>query len=96
VDLDPKLGELTRVVARERFDVVGFSISADRYVGRLHEAMSAVRRANPAALVVVGGSLFAERPELADELRPDFVAADAESASRAMTSILDTAGRSAT
>jgi methanogenic corrinoid protein MtbC1 len=96
VDLDPDMAGLVRAVGRDSFDVVGLSISASRYIDRLKRTVAMVRKANPASVVVVGGSLLAEQPELADDIRPDYVAADAESATRAMTSILDGAGRSTT
>jgi methylmalonyl-CoA mutase cobalamin-binding subunit len=96
VDPDPEPDARIRLVAKGGFDAAGLSISASRFVDRLKSTLDAVRLANSRALAVVGGSLLAGRPDLAEWLRPDFVAGDADSAMRAMTSILDSAGRSAT
>jgi MerR family transcriptional regulator, light-induced transcriptional regulator len=63
-------------LARRRHDVVGFSLSSDRHVGALAQAIGSARSVsrNPKLKILVGGPVFAEQPELADKLGADVCA----------------------
>ena len=64
------------------YDAVGFSLSCDRFVEPLRAAIAQARAIsrNPSLRVLLGGALFAERPNLAGDLGADFCAADADAA----------------
>ena len=64
------------------FDVVGFSLSADRHVETLGAAirLSRARSRNPEILILVGGPAFVHDPGLAARLGADATAVDAPSA----------------
>jgi methanogenic corrinoid protein MtbC1 len=63
-------------LARDDFDAVGFSLSCDRYIESLRGAIRAAREAsrNPRLTILVGGPVFAARPELAAPLGADVCA----------------------
>jgi methanogenic corrinoid protein MtbC1 len=67
-------------LAREWRDVLGFSLSCDRHVEALTKAIFEARMAsrNPRLLVVVGGPIFAERPNIAQNIGADFCACAGE------------------
>lgn len=69
-------------LGRDWYDVVGFSLSADRHVETLAAAIRLSRASsrNPELLVLVGGPAFAQDPGLAARLGADATAADAPSA----------------
>lgn len=70
------------VVARERFDVVGLSLAATDRLPALTATIQAVRKAsrNPGLVVLAGGHVFVERPDLALEVGANAAAADARQA----------------
>jgi len=74
--------ELVALVAGRSFDLVGLTVSVERHVAPLARTIAAVRRAshNPQVLIMVGGRVFTERPELADEIGADGTAADGQHA----------------
>jgi methanogenic corrinoid protein MtbC1 len=67
-------------LAREWRDFIGFSLSCDRHVEALARAIVEARAAsrNPKLLVVVGGSIFTKRPDLARKIGADFCVCSAE------------------
>lgn len=70
--------ELVALVAGRAFDVVGLTVSVERHVTPLSRSIAATRRAsrNPGVIVLVGGRIFTERPELARDVGADGTAAD--------------------
>lgn len=70
------------VVASAWFDVVGFSLGAEVHIETLTREITAVRRAacNRRIAVIVGGPLFAERPNLVHQVGADAVATDGRAA----------------
>jgi MerR family transcriptional regulator, light-induced transcriptional regulator len=80
VALTPK--KIVEVVRNETFDLVGFSLSCERFLDGLASTISAVRKAsrNPALAIMVGGQLFIERPELVAEVGADATANDGQQA----------------
>ncbi len=84
VELSEESGHLTRVLAAASFDLVGISVNQDHQVETLPGLIARLRAAsrNPELLVMVGGALFCEHPELADLVGADATAKDAASAVR--------------
>lgn len=74
--------ELVRIVRRERFAVIGLSVSADSQVDTLSASIRAVRRAsrNRRVGVLVGGPVFVEHPELVPLVGADATAVDGRQA----------------
>ena len=74
--------KLKSAVAKEPFDVVGLSCACDRDKAELADLISIVRRnsVNRSAVIMVGGRLFLEHPELAIEVGADLLAQDGASA----------------
>lgn len=74
--------KLKTAVAREPFDVVGLSCACDRDKAELTDLIRTVRTnsLNPSAIVMVGGRLFLDHPELADEVGADLLAQDGAAA----------------
>lgn len=74
--------KLRTAVAKEQFDVVGLSCACDRDKGELSDLVRTVRTnsINRSAIVMVGGRLFLDHPELADEVGADLLAQDGASA----------------
>lgn len=70
--------DLARLVRRERFALVGFSVSCERWLDVLTSAIRAIRGAscNPAIAIMVGGPLFVAHPELVALVGADSTAAD--------------------
>lgn len=70
--------ELLALVSGRAFDVVGLTVSVERHVAPLAQSITALRRVsrNPEIIVLVGGRVFTERPELAAEIGADGTAAD--------------------
>lgn len=70
--------DLAGLVRREWFAVVGFSVSCERWLDSTASAIQAVRRAscNPVVGVMVGGPLFAARPDLVALVGADATASD--------------------
>ncbi|MCW2273059.1 hypothetical protein GJ654_03005 [Rhodoblastus acidophilus] len=61
-------------LGREWRDFLGFSLSCDRHVDALAQAVAEARAAsrNPKLLVVVGGPVFCRKPDLARQIGADF------------------------
>ena len=61
-------------------DVVGFSLSCDRYIEALAWAIAEARKVsrNPNLLILVGGPVFINRSQLAETIGADFCASTAE------------------
>lgn len=79
----PKGLDALKALARaEAFDVVGFTIGAERHIEDLAAAVHALRRhsRNPNVRVLVGGPLLLERPEVAAQVGADATALDARQA----------------
>ncbi|GGK55057.1 cobalamin B12-binding domain-containing protein [Salinarimonas ramus] len=70
--------ELGRLVGRDWFDVVGFSLSCECLLAELSSAIDIVRRRsrNRRVGVLVGGHYFNEHPESAASIGADLVAFD--------------------
>jgi methanogenic corrinoid protein MtbC1 len=70
--------ELVALVAGRAFDIVGLTVSVERHVEPLRRSITALRKAsrNPDIIVLVGGRVFTERPDLAAEIGADGTAAD--------------------
>jgi MerR family transcriptional regulator, light-induced transcriptional regulator len=72
--------ELVALTAGREFDIVGLTVSVERHVQPLERTIAAVRRAsrNPDVLILVGGRVFTEQPELAQQIGADGTAADGQ------------------
>ncbi|MEM7610490.1 MAG: cobalamin B12-binding domain-containing protein [Pseudomonadota bacterium] len=70
--------ELVGLVERERYDVVGLSVSASRNAGAISTAIAEIRKhsANPQIQVIIGGNIVTKRPELLEDLNIDLIATD--------------------
>lgn len=70
--------ELVNLVAQEHYDVIGLSISADRNLPVVAEAIVDARRAsiNDGVKIVIGGGIAAKAPEKLEALNVDLVAGD--------------------
>jgi methanogenic corrinoid protein MtbC1 len=77
--------KLQRLLSGERFDVVGFSISADRWLESLADDIAAVRSSstNEDIRIMVGGGAIARDPALVSQLGADLSATDGHTATRA-------------
>jgi methanogenic corrinoid protein MtbC1 len=77
-ELPTSSGELVAMVRGERFDVIGLSASCERWLDALASNIRSIRRAscNRAIVVMVGGQLFSECPELVARVRADATASD--------------------
>jgi methanogenic corrinoid protein MtbC1 len=66
------------LVGDEWYDVVGFSLGHDSHVDRLADCIAAVRQAsrNGNVVIMVGGPLVGERPEIAQRVGADLHASD--------------------
>ncbi len=78
----PTQAALEKLVSREVFHVIGYSISAEARLAQLTASIESVRRRsrNPDVIVLVGGRVFLDRPELAAEIGADGTACDARQA----------------
>jgi len=76
------LADVASAVRAEWFDVVGLSVGVDAQIEAVSSAIVAVRKAsrNASVGVMVGGALFASRPELVAVVGADATAADAPQA----------------
>ena len=70
--------ELIDLVAQEHYDVIGLSISADRNLSLLAEAIVDARRAsiNDGVKIVIGGGIAAHAPDKLEALNVDLVAGE--------------------
>ena len=73
------------------FDIVGFSMSYNRDLDGLRMAVTQARRrsVNPDLRVLVGGSAFLDNPDLVGMVGADAMAADAPSAVRSATNLIN-------
>jgi len=74
--------ELVATARKQWFSMVGFSLSCETRLDTLAQLIREIRRAsrNPHLGVMVGGQLFAERPELAALVGADATASDGQQA----------------
>ena len=74
--------ELLTLIRDRWFDMVGFSVACDARLGRLTREIRRVRRfaRNRGVIVLVGGSIFDERPGLVARVGADGTASDAAEA----------------
>jgi methanogenic corrinoid protein MtbC1 len=72
------IAELADTVRESWFDIVGFSVSSDKSLEALAAGIREVRLVsrNRFVGVMVGGKLFADRPELAERVGADVIAMD--------------------
>jgi methanogenic corrinoid protein MtbC1 len=70
------------MVSSQSFDVVGYTIACIEHLAPLRAAVMSIRRStrNPHTLVMVGGQLLGERPDLARDVGADFSAASVQDA----------------
>lgn len=82
--------ELLKLVAKEWFDVIGLSAACTTNADLIGDEITALRAAsrNPDVSVLVGGRLFAERPDLVAEVGADGSASDARLAAEAGQNLL--------
>ncbi len=76
------VSELVKTVKRQRFDVIGISVSCGVLLEGVASAIQAVRKAsiNGSATILVGGSIFLEHPEYAARVGADGTAQDGRQA----------------
>ena len=86
------IAQITAVAATRPVDMVGFSAGSDRNLGALAACIAALRASsyNPDIIVMVGGPIFLERPELVRDVGADATAADAEEAVQRAQALLKT------
>ena len=74
--------DVSTIVSREWFGVVGFSLAAEKHMGSLARSVSAVREAsqNRTVGIMVGGPAFTDRPDRAIEVGADGTAVNAPAA----------------
>lgn len=72
---------LADVVSQQHFDVIGLSLSGETFIQALTDAVSLIRKTskNRDVKIIVGGHIFAERPELTTMCGADALGADAPS-----------------
>lgn len=82
--------DVVALVRERRFDLVGFSIGSERHTDALRTLIGSVRKAstNRRVLVLIGGPLLLERPQLAKSLGADASADDARQAILAAEGLL--------
>lgn len=82
--------ELLGILARQSFDAVGVSISAERNQQTLHDQITRLREVsrNKQLLIVAGGYLINCHPEKAQELGADCAARDGDGAVTQITELL--------
>lgn len=70
--------ELLALAAGRPFDVIGLTVSIERHVAPLTRTIAALRRAShhQGVLIMVGGRVFSEQPQLAVEVGADGTASD--------------------
>lgn len=81
---DASAQDLIDMVKAESFDLIGFSMSDDKWLEPLPGVIASLRSAsrNPLVRVIVGGRVFTERPERVAEVGADETAEDARQAVR--------------
>jgi methanogenic corrinoid protein MtbC1 len=76
------LADIQRKVAATEYDLLGFSLGAELHLAALGRCIELVRRVsrNRDLIVMVGGPVFLDRPDLAASIGADATASDAPSA----------------
>lgn len=71
-----------RMVQKDWFDVVGFSLGCETGIDRLSETIAMVRRKslNPGVSIIAGGAIFGLHPEFGDRLTADAIITDGPAA----------------
>ncbi len=79
---DASARDLIDMVRSETFDLIGFSMSDEKWLGPLPAVIASLRSAsrNPLVRVIVGGRVFTDRPERVAEVGADETAEDARQA----------------
>jgi methanogenic corrinoid protein MtbC1 len=74
--------KIIEVVQGSDFDMIGLSLSCERFLDDLTSTIRAVRKAsrNPGVSVMVGGPFFIEHPELVAKVGADATAVDGQQA----------------
>ncbi len=74
--------DLIDLIQEQYFDVVGLSVSGDDTLDAVSKEIDRIRRRshNRETIVMVGGGIVAERPELAESLGADVIASDGPAA----------------
>ena len=89
----PNATTIAQVVANASgrpLDMIGLSAGSDRHLGALAACIAALRAsvANPSLVIMVGGPIFLERPDLVRMVGADATAPDAETAVQRATELL--------
>lgn len=84
--------DITRLVRAQHFDVVGLSVSSGALMDAVPASIQAIRRSSvtKSVVVLVGGSIFLEHPELASRVGADGMAEDGRHAILQLRSMLTT------
>ncbi|MFN3892372.1 MAG: B12-binding domain-containing protein [Beijerinckiaceae bacterium] len=84
-------GQLARITADSRFDVVGLSLSCDEHLPRLERAISMIRREsrNQSVVILVGGRVFTDDASLAIKIGADAAPPSAPAALVAAEVLMD-------
>lgn len=87
--------ELARIVRRNHFDVVGLSVSCETLLGNLARAIQAIRASSRerSVIIMVGGQIFLDRPELVARLGADATAHDGREAVMQLRTLLAPSAR---
>lgn len=84
VDGDPtmSLNDMLALVSLERFDVIGVTVGSECHLDAVSSAILALRQASrePEVVVMVGGPLTADYPDLVQRVGADATASDAAAA----------------
>jgi methanogenic corrinoid protein MtbC1 len=91
-DIPQSWQDLVGLAGAEPFKLIGISVSCDAAPDELRSLIKDVRRAavDPACRIVVGGRLFLAQPDLVRVVGADGMATDAQTATRQLSSLLDT------
>jgi methanogenic corrinoid protein MtbC1 len=81
--------ELHGLARKQHFDAIGLSVSAERNVERLAEIIGSIREhsANPDVKVLLGGHVFSDQAELAQQYGADATASDGRDAVKVLNRI---------
>lgn len=76
------MNEFHKLLRSQDFDVIGISVSAERHIDSARTLIREVRSAsrNSESLILAGGRIFVENPELAAEIGADSMAIDGRKA----------------
>lgn len=82
--------DLLSMVVSDWYDVIGFSVGTENRLAVLRRDIRRLKSAsrNPNVQVMVGGQLFAEQPDLAEQVGANAIASDARSAPTMARSLL--------